>query len=117
MIKQAGLQTEMAAEEAGWLKIKELMLGCRSFEIHISETNSLENAQVCAGGVDFGEISTELESRIVKGLYFTGEMVDVDGKCGGYNLQWAWSSGYLAGRNAAGCPVEEISVQEDAPVC
>ncbi|HBI27593.1 MAG TPA: aminoacetone oxidase family FAD-binding enzyme, partial [Peptococcaceae bacterium] len=42
-----------------------------------------------------------LESKFVKGLYFTGEVLDVDGACGGYNLQWAWSSGFIAGRNAA----------------
>lgn len=61
----------------------------------------MENAQVCAGGVDFDQVSTRLESLIVKGLYFTGEILDIDGKCGGYNLQWAWTSGYIAGRNAA----------------
>ena len=42
-----------------------------------------------------------MESRLAGGLYFAGEMVDVDGPCGGYNLQWAWSSGALAGRSAA----------------
>ena len=43
-----------------------------------------------------------MESRRVPGMYFAGEMVDVDGMCGGYNLQWAWSSGYVAGISAAG---------------
>ena len=42
-----------------------------------------------------------MESKLVKGLYFAGELVDVDGICGGYNLQWAWTSGYLAGKSAA----------------
>ena len=42
-----------------------------------------------------------MESRLVPGLYFAGELIDVDGACGGYNLQWAWTSGYLAGRAAA----------------
>jgi hypothetical protein len=42
-----------------------------------------------------------MESTLVKGLYFAGEMIDVDGKCGGYNLQWAWTSGYLAGDHAS----------------
>ena len=54
------------------------------------------------------ELSTQLESAKVKGLYFAGEVVDVDGKCGGYNLQWAWTSGYIAGRNAAGNSTEEL---------
>ena len=42
-----------------------------------------------------------MESRLVPDLYFAGEILDVDGICGGYNLQWAWSSGYLAGKSAA----------------
>jgi predicted flavoprotein YhiN len=42
-----------------------------------------------------------MESRLVKGLYIAGEIMDIDGMCGGYNLQWAWSSGYLAGLHAA----------------
>lgn len=62
---------------------------------------SYENAQVCQGGVDTGEIDQNLESKIQKGIYFAGEIMDIDGKCGGYNLQWAWSSGYVAGCSAA----------------
>ncbi len=58
------------------------------------------NAQVTAGGVDTAEVNpTTLESKKVKGLYFAGEILDIDGDCGGYNLQWAWSSGYIAGMN------------------
>jgi predicted Rossmann fold flavoprotein len=60
------------------------------------------DAQVTAGGVSTEEISNEtMESKKVKGLFFTGEVMDIDGRCGGYNLQWAWSSGYLAGINAS----------------
>jgi predicted flavoprotein YhiN len=61
----------------------------------------MDNAQVTAGGVytrDFDP--TTMESRLVPGLYACGEVLDIDGKCGGYNLQWAWSSGCVAGRNA-----------------
>lgn len=58
-------------------------------------------AQVTAGGVDTNEvIGTTMESNIVEGLYIIGELLDIDGDCGGYNLQWAWSSGYMAGINA-----------------
>ena len=42
-----------------------------------------------------------MESKLVKGLFFAGEIVDIDGMCGGYNLQWAWSSGYVAGLHAS----------------
>ena len=70
--------------------------------MNIIDHNSFENSQVTAGGVDTREISNKtMESLKVKGLYFAGEIVDVDGTCGGYNLQWAWSSGYIAGFNAA----------------
>jgi len=60
------------------------------------------HAQVCTGGVSTAEIyAGTMESRLVKGLHFAGEIVDIDGACGGYNLQWAWSSGYVAGMHAA----------------
>ncbi len=59
-------------------------------------------AQVTAGGVNTKEVDKKtMESKIVKGLYIVGELLDVDGDCGGFNLQWAWSSGYIAGLNAA----------------
>ncbi|MBD5547353.1 MAG: aminoacetone oxidase family FAD-binding enzyme [Lachnospiraceae bacterium] len=112
MIKQAGLKPGMKAEEAGWQAIQKLIQQYRSFNIHIYSDNSIENAQVCAGGIAIDQVSTELESNLVKGLYFVGEVVDVDGKCGGYNLQWAWSSGHIAGRNAAGSSTKEIAENE-----
>lgn len=42
-----------------------------------------------------------MESKLIEGLYIVGELLDIDGDCGGFNLQWAWSSGYIAGANAA----------------
>jgi predicted flavoprotein YhiN len=59
---------------------------------------------VCSGGVDTKELNADtLESKKVPGIYFVGEVCDVDGICGGYNLQWAWSSGYVAGLNGSNC--------------
>ena len=101
LIKQCGCKATMTAKEAGFDKVNEMMQKCRAFPIHISGINSMECAQICAGGVAFEEVNTNLESKLIPGLYLTGEMVDVDGKCGGYNLQWAWTSGYAAGRSAA----------------
>lgn len=70
----------------------------------IRGTKGWTSAQVTAGGVDTAEIDpATMESKLVKGLYFAGEVMDIDGQCGGFNLQWAWSSGYLAGQNAALC--------------
>ena len=61
----------------------------------------MDQAQVTAGGVITSEFNSEtMESKLVPGLYACGEVLDIDGDCGGYNLQWAWSSGVLAGRNA-----------------
>ena len=74
----------------------------KELNCQVTELNPFANAQVCAGGVDTSEIDNQtMESKLVKGLYFAGELVDVDGTCGGYNLQWAWSSGYVAGKYAA----------------
>ncbi len=64
----------------------------------VTGTQSFEQAQICQGGVDLAEIDIHtMESRLHPGLYFAGEVLDADGICGGYNLQWAWSSGHLAG--------------------
>ena len=61
-----------------------------------------DNAQVTKGGITLTEVnSNTMGSKLVKNLYITGELLDIDAKCGGYNLQWAWSSGYLAGKYAA----------------
>lgn len=75
----------------------------KEFRVRVRETNPYDKAQVCCGGVDTREVDPEtLESVYVPGVYFAGEILDVDGMCGGYNLQWAWASGYVAGRAASG---------------
>lgn len=72
------------------------------WRFRIRGTKSWPSAQVTAGGVDTDEIDQDtMESLLVEGLYFAGEIVDIDGQCGGFNLQWAWSSGYVAGGCAA----------------
>lgn len=76
---------------------------CKKIILTIQDTNGFENAQVCAGGVKTTEISSRtMESKYVKGLYLAGELLDVDGICGGYNLQWAWATGCIAGKAASG---------------
>lgn len=82
-------------------KLFSLCLNMKAFGIAVQDTNSYEQAQVCCGGVDFTELDENMQSVYQPGLFVCGEMVDVDGKCGGYNLQWAWTSGYLAGTYAA----------------
>lgn len=93
------------AKQAGALTKTErakLLNTIQHFETVVEATNSYEKAQICAGGLSTDEIDPDtLESRLIDGLYFAGELLDVDGICGGYNLQWAWSSGYVAGKHAA----------------
>ena len=73
----------------------------KHFKVTVIGSNSFEQAQVCAGGIDLLDITDNMESLHQRGIYFVGELLDVDGKCGGYNLQWAWTSGYIAGCAAA----------------
>ncbi|MCI8898007.1 MAG: aminoacetone oxidase family FAD-binding enzyme [Lachnospiraceae bacterium] len=108
LLKLAGIrETETVCEIEGARRRKLEQL-FHAFEVTVKGTNSFEQAQVCAGGVDFAEVTDRLESVRRPGLFFAGEMLDIDGICGGYNLQWAWSSGAVTGRAAAGkaefCP-------------
>lgn len=73
----------------------------KQFPVTINGVNPSAQAQVCGGGVRLTEVTDSLEARRQKGLYLTGELLDVDGRCGGYNLQWAWTTGVLAGKAAA----------------
>lgn len=102
LLKLAGIrETETVCEIEGARRRKLEQL-FHAFEVTVKGTNSFEQAQVCAGGVDFAEVTDRLESVRRPGLFFAGEILDIDGICGGYNLQWAWSSGAVAGRAAAG---------------
>ena len=75
----------------------------KAFDVSLTEPMGMDNAQVTAGGIVTKEFDEKtMESRLVPGLYACGEVLDIDGDCGGYNLQWAWSSGRLAGLHAGG---------------
>ena len=84
-------------------EIERVCRAVKSFDVALTEPMGMDSAQVTAGGIltkEFDE--TTMESRLVPGLYACGEVLDIDGDCGGYNLQWAWSSGRLAGGHAGG---------------
>lgn len=100
-IKLAGLKPTEAVGQAEAWKLEKVWQLCRHWSLRVTGSNSYDNAQVCAGGVPLDEVTESLESKILPGIYFAGELLDVDGKCGGYNLQWAWCSGFLAGEAAA----------------
>lgn len=103
LLIKAGLK---ASEPVGRLSpegMMKLILLLKAYPVDITGTNSFDQAQTCAGGVDTREVDPgTMESGIVPGLYLAGELLDIDGACGGYNLQWAWTSGYIAGTSAAG---------------
>ena len=101
LLKLAGIKESERVGNVSRACREKLMELCRSLFVTVQGTNSFEQAQVCAGGVDCLEVTDTLESRIVPGLFFAGEILDIDGICGGYNLQWAWSSGVVAGQSAA----------------
>ena len=101
LLKLAGIRLATPMREIPEEKLRNFYGLCRNFRLHITESNPYENAQVSAGGVAVTEVKETMESKYCAGVYFAGEILDVDGRCGGYNLQWAWSSGYLAGYHAA----------------
>ena len=75
----------------------------RDLRMTIAAARPIEEAIVTAGGVDTSEVDPRtMESRLIKNLFFCGEVIDVDAHTGGYNLQAAFSTGYVAGESAAG---------------
>ena len=101
ILKQSGIKPSEICKNITPANIKSIVKNILDFKVTPTDTNGFDNAQVCAGGVDLSQVNLEtMESKIVKNLYFAGEILDVDGKCGGYHLQWAFSSGRLAGLNA-----------------
>lgn len=102
VLKRAGLDAGEVCENLTEKQIRRLAGQMKNYEVTVTGTKGFDHAQVTTGGVPVQEIFAQrMESKIVPGLYFAGEIVDVDGKCGGYNLQWAWSSGYVAADSAA----------------
>ena len=100
-IKNAHLRSDDLVKISNRNKLLQVFSQCRDFVFHIEGSNGFEQAQVCTGGVDLNEVTDELESIYAPNIYFAGEILDVDGRCGGYNLQWAWTSGFIAGEAAA----------------
>jgi len=101
ILEYAGLNAKKRMGEIEKEELENLTSCIKAFRQRIIGTNGYEQAQVTGGGVDTQEINQEtLESNYHKGIYMTGELMDVDGTCGGYNLQWAFTSGYIAAMNA-----------------
>ena len=98
ILKAAGIPVHEHTERISQKQTETLCRQIQTFPVRLKKVRDFSAAQVCTGGIHTEEIHTDtLESRIVPGIYFVGELLDVDGICGGYNLQWAWSSGHVAG--------------------
>lgn len=92
-----GLKPNSVVEENLFETIFIASIMMKQFVVSIKNTKNIQDAQVCCGGIPLNEVDNHLMSKIESGVFICGEMLDVDGKCGGYNLQWAWTSGYIAG--------------------
>ena len=101
--QSAGISQSRQVCQLSDYDLQQAVLAVKKFEIGLTEPMGMDSAQVTAGGILTKEFDDKtMESRIVPGLYACGEVLDIDGDCGGYNLQWAWSSGRLAGLHAGG---------------
>ena len=98
LLKRNGLRPQDTVEERNREEIRRVFSDLRDFPVRVKSVNPFGSAQVCAGGVPLSEVTDRMESVKHPGLYFAGELLNVDGRCGGYNLQWAWTSGFLAGK-------------------
>lgn len=102
IMKECGIAVNGRVNALSDEKINALSEILKCWKINVKNSRSFEYAQATAGGVKCCEFDPEtMESRLVDGVYCCGEALDVDGDCGGYNLQWAWSSGRTAGRSIA----------------
>ena len=101
LTKSAGVKNKQYVSELSQQDLESVCRMLKALQITLTEPMGMDHAQVTAGGVITDDFDPKtMESRLVKGLYVCGEVLDIDGDCGGYNLQWAWSSGYLAGISA-----------------
>jgi hypothetical protein len=107
ILKTAGISQKLTCRDLTEAQLQHILDTASGLCLTVTGTKSFEESQVCSGGVDGRELSDTLESLKAERLYFAGELIDIDGPCGGYNLQWAWSSGYVAGIAAAQAEISQ----------
>ena len=101
LTKTAGIKGKQMVNQISNAESKEVLQAVKALELTLTEPLGMDSAQVTAGGVlTDGFDPDTMESKLIPGLYACGEVLDIDGDCGGYNLQWAWSSGRCAGLHA-----------------
>ena len=101
ILKTVGIRPSTSVRDISREQVEKYACAAKKLEFDIDYVYGFEQAQVTSGGVDMREVDDNLQSVRYPGLYLAGELLDVDGPCGGYNLQWAWTSGYIAGKSAA----------------
>lgn len=101
ILKELNIHNHTLVKNLAKQDLNQLMNLLFDWRFKVIGSKDFDDAQVTAGGITITEINPQtLESKKVKGLFFCGEIIDIDGLCGGYNLQWAWSSGYVSGKHA-----------------
>ncbi len=102
-IQKAGIEAEKSGHQVTAKERKQIRVTMKNLELEVSGYRPFKEAVITAGGVDTLEVEpATMESKLMKGLYFAGEVLDLDADTGGYNLQIAWSTGWVAGKSAAG---------------
>ena len=101
LLAEKGLQAEKKARRIGDAGIRQILQSMREYTLEVIQVKSFKQAQVTSGGILLEDTDADFQSRLQPGLFFAGEVLDVDGRCGGYNLQWAFATGYIAGLAAA----------------
>jgi hypothetical protein len=98
----SGVDVDIKINELTSTSTRSLIDNILSLKLSITKTEGFDRAMVTRGGVSLKGVDPKtLEGKVQRGLYFSGEVLDLNGPCGGYNLQWAFSSGYFAGKSAA----------------
>lgn len=100
VLKTLSLSPTMKAVSLSRTDLDRLTAALKGWRFPVTGTLSWEHAQVTGGGIPLNEITSDFQSKRQPGLYLAGELLDVAGSCGGYNLHWAWCSGIIAGRSA-----------------
>jgi len=108
LLKLSGIRPGLPCGEVTEEMMKRLSEAVKNQSFLLTGTGNFANAQTCTGGIRTNEVSPlTMESLKKKNLFLAGEILDADGICGGYNLQWAWTSGYLAGKAASAAAKEK----------
>ena len=98
ILKMAYIKADLDIKKCDKKSFLRLVEICKNMDFTALKSGDFDKSQVCTGGISLDLMDNNLMYKGIKNLYFAGEILDVDGICGGYNLQWAWTSGYIAGQ-------------------